>query len=82
MPVHPSATRRLLVVAPLVVAGSAAAPPTAARPPGLSGSQRAVPPAYPAQKPANGNAAAAGKSQPGVFGGFKRRIFGGRQDDK
>jgi len=65
-------------------AAAAAAPPAAgARQPGRSGSQGAVPPPYPTtQKPANGNAAAAGKSAPGVFGGFKRRIFGGRQDGK
>ena len=51
-------------------AEAAAAPAAAPRKPGRSGSHGTLPPPYPPQ-----TAAAPAKSS-GVFGGFKRRVFG------
>jgi len=58
----------------------AAPPPTQPRSPGRSGTHGIVPPAYPttaADKTGGNNAKTAG-----VFGGFKRRIFGRKDDGK
>ena len=57
-------------------AAAAAAPPAPPRAPGRSGTHDTVPPPYPKPAAANNDN---GKSA-GVFGGFKRRIFG-RKDD-